>query len=426
MVDPLPQLTQYGLIKLRWLSVLAMIASALASPYLLGTRELLPPLLALTSVVGCINVCLLAAFKLERSLNRALPFASPAMQLTFDLLVWSIYIYISGGTTNPMISVFLPLVAVGAVVLSATEAWMFGLVAICSYSLLWIFHRPLILDDAVTATRLHLLGMWLVFVVSSLVVTWFLIQMTRAIRLRDEALAEAREQTIRNDWIVSLGTLAAGAAHDLSTPLATLNILLDELQEDHHNDSGLSQDLQLMQAQVASCKKALTQLTARTRYTRKEDDAPCQLGTWLNALGESWQTLHPEMNICTTVQHLPDTLGVLPDIGLERAIVNLLDNALHAGADRIHLSATVTAENGIQIIVSDNGKGISEETVNRLEKGLPSESSDGMGIGLLLGKASIERCGGQIQFEARHQEDIKGTVVIISLPHQSPIFKQTK
>lgn len=416
MTDPLPQLTRYSLIHLRWLSVLAMLLSALASPYLLGTHEVFSPLLALAAVVGCINLCLLAAFSLERA--EALPLISPGAQLGFDLLAWSLYIYISGGTTNPMISVFLPLVAVAAVTLETRTAWWFGLAAISSYSLLWIFYQPLRIEDAIMATRLHLLGMWLVFVVSSLVVTWFLIQMTRAIRLRDEALATAREQAMRNDWIVSLGTLAAGAAHELSTPLATLHVLLEELQAEHRQQPALYQDLQLMQAQVVTCKKALTQLTARTRYARQGDDRPCAVSGWLNQLGESWQSLHPDMNVVSDTATLPETLGLLPDIGLERAIVNLLDNALHAGANTIHMVARLDDTQWLHVTVSDNGRGMAPEILKRLEREEMNDSTDGMGIGLLLGKASIARCAGRIRFERL----AAGTQATISLPLHSPLF----
>lgn len=83
----------------------------------------------------------------------------------------------------------------------------------CLPTHLWFFHQPLAIADAYTATSLHIFGMyWLVFVVSDGVLVWFILQVTKAVRERDAALARAREQAIRNDWLVAMGSLAAGAA----------------------------------------------------------------------------------------------------------------------------------------------------------------------------------------------------------------------
>jgi two-component system sensor histidine kinase RegB len=370
LISSLTQLTQARLIHVRWLSVLAMFVAALISPNILGSGVLMPRLLAFATFIAAINACMQLALLFTRTSGEGLPMFSPLIQLTFDLASWGSYIYLSGGATNPLISVFLPLVAIGAIVLGKAQAWLFGIAAILSYTFLWLFYQPLAIADAQTATRLHLLGMWLVFVVSAIVVIWFILQMTKAIRERDVALAEAREQAIRNDWLVSMGSLAAGAAHELSTPLGTMNILIDDWLDDSRLSAEQRSDYQLMQSQIDTCKQALNQLTQRAGNPRSEGFGCVPAGTWLNTVLAGWSPSNPVA--CLVVQAEPelDQQAISVDITVERALANLLDNALGASATRITLEAQCQ-DNKLVICIEDDGVGISPETLQSFVDGRP-------------------------------------------------------
>lgn len=412
LISSLTQLTQARLIHVRWLSVLAMFVAALISPNILGSGVLMPRLLAFATFIAAINACMQLAQLFTRTSGEGLPMFSPLIQLTFDLASWGSYIYLSGGATNPLISVFLPLVAIGAIVLGKAQAWLFGIAAILSYTFLWRFYQPLAIADAQTATRLHLLGMWLVFVVSAIVVIWFILQMTKAIRERDVALAEAREHAIRNDWLVSMGSLAAGAAHELSTPLGTMNILIDDWLDDAKLSAEKRSDYQLMQSQIETCKQALNQLTQRAGNPRSEGVGCVPAGTWLNAVLASWSASNPMA--CLVVQAEPklDQQATSVDITVERALTNLLDNALGAGATRITLEAQGQG-NKLVICIEDDGVGISPETLQSFVDGRPVSSQSGMGIGLLLARTAVERRGGTLKLNGLPG---RGTRACLTLP----------
>ena len=111
--------------------------------------------------------------------------------------------------------------------------WPSALAAVAAYSALMVFYVPLPMSDATRATRLHLLGMWLTFAVSALMIAWFVVRMTRLIRVSAMPnWQRAREQALRDERIMAIGTLAAGAAHELGTPLATMSLLAGELASD--------------------------------------------------------------------------------------------------------------------------------------------------------------------------------------------------
>lgn len=412
MLASLTQITQVRLINLRWLSVLGMVAAALVSPNLLGSGDLMPRLLAFATVIGSVNVCLLVAATVYRGSADGLPVFSPLVQLTFDLAAWGCYIYLSGGATNPLISIFLPLAAIGAIVLGRVQAWFLGLAVILAYSFLWRFYQPLAIADAETATHLHLLGMWLVFAVSTVVLVWFILQMMQAIRERDAALGEAREQAIRNDWLISMGSLAAGAAHELSTPLATLNVLAEELLGDDRLPLALRPDLLLMQRQVEVCKLALTRLTQRAGHPRGAPENGVPAANWLRNVLAAWLALNPSASLVTGIPAELDNYLLSFDLAIERAITNLLDNALRAGASHIAVLAGLVGRS-LRVAIKDDGQGISALALQAFGAGQPILSGNGMGIGLLIARTAIEHRGGTLEL---CRQAGPGTEARISIP----------
>ncbi|MER2624458.1 MAG: ATP-binding protein [Accumulibacter sp.] len=411
MLRSLTQVTQIRLINLRWLSVSAMAMAAVVSPNILGTHELMPRLLAFSCSVASANVCLLFATLLYQ---HGIPMFSLWVQLVLDLTIWAFFIYLSGGATNPLISVLLPLVAIGAMALDRFQAWALGGLAILAYSLLWRYHHPLQISDSQRATYLHLLGMWLVFSVSTIVAIWFIQQMREEIHRRDVILAEAREAALRNDWLVSLGTVAAGAAHEMATPLATLNVLADDWTDDPRFPEGYRGDLALLRKQIEVCRTTLNQLANRAHPS--SSSGASTTASRIKGLVAAWHGLHPGANIELDVGDELEAQALFMDITVERAITNLLDNAEQCGATRIVVSAAVS-RNWLVISIVDNGPGIADEVLIALAKGLPVLSEKGMGIGLAISKASLERCGGKMTIERRVESGTLATV-ILPLPEQ--------
>jgi two-component system sensor histidine kinase RegB len=392
----LTKITQTRLIQLRWLSVVAMGLATLLSPSLTGSSDLIPRLMAVTTVVMCINAFLRLLAVLGSAQTPIHMWFSPVLQLLFDLISWGIYLYFSGGSSNPLISIFLPLVAIGAIALPKIQAWSLSLAAIVIYTVLWHFHQPLHITDLAVATRMHLLVMWAVFTASALVVTWFTLQMSHALRTRDAYLAQAREQALRDDWLISIGSLAAGAAHDLSTPLATLSLLVEDGLSHPHLPPELREDFALMQRQISVCKQALAHLTQRAGNPREGEVPQLLVPDWLHTSINAWQALHPQVSV-----RCSDLAGVsncqLPqDLLLERAFASLLDNAAKAQASHINIHACWRQEQ-LQLDVQDDGQGISTEALENFIAGAPSPSANGLGIGLLLARGTLERRGGQLQ-----------------------------
>ncbi len=416
MIDSLTRVIQASLLQLRWLSVTAMVLAALVSPLLLGPSELMVRLLIYAALIGLVNL----GFQLADStlgVAEAPRFFSPFVQLSFDLLAWGGYIFLSGGATNPLISLFLPLVAIGALILTPRQAWLLALGAILIYSFLWYFYVPLHIADFARAGTLHLFGMWLVFALSAVLVVGFILQLSDGIRRRDRELTAAREQAIRDDWLITLGSQAAGAAHELGTPLASLNVLADDLLDDDRLPPALTADVQAMKTEIRRCKETLSQLTTRADQALA-GQAPTQPAVdWLRRLLEVWQSRHPALVVAWDLgQNLNDHL--LPaDVALEQALTHLLDNARKAGASRIQVRADVERD-WLVVGIQDDGRGMPPAALDAFARRQPLDSTAGLGVGLLLGRAAIERRGGSLTFNAVDLRSVegRGTLVELRLP----------
>lgn len=396
----------HRLISLRWLSIGAMLGVLLLVPALLDIplpgRDLLPIVVALTAING------LSMLRLAKIVD-----ANPLelfAQLFIDLAAWSAFLYFTGGATNPLISLLLPLVAIGAATLPGPWATALAVLAVVAYSVLWDFNEQLDIYDSGLAVHWHLAGMWLTFSLSAGVIVWYVVRMTAALRSRDQALAEAREARLRSERIVALGNLAAGAAHELGTPLGTMAIVAGELARNPTLDDDTRADAELLLAQIAHCKTILGGLTLRAGSLRAEGSSRTAADAWLSDIIERWRSQRPRVPLFAHIDCGHPAPQIVADTTLEQALHNLINNAADADPSGIELEAGI-AEGALVVHVFDRGPGMPPDPANN--SGTPSS---GLGIGLLLAGSAAERCGGHIRFAPR---DGGGTIATLSLPLQS-------
>jgi two-component system sensor histidine kinase RegB len=339
---------------------------------------------------------------------------APATQLEFlahllaDLTAFAVLVFFSGGVTNPFVSLMLVPVVIAAISLRPRWVWLLAAVAGGYYALLLFVYQPLALSDPVAATGMHLGGMWFNFLISAGLIAFFVTRMQAALRTRDQELAALREKQLRDERILALGTQAALAAHELATPLATIQTTAHELATEFANDPDIGADCRLLEQQAQACKRILTQLAARA-----QDGAPATqpLDTWLAALLERWQVLRPDARIATMLPS--DSRDFTPPDGLEQALQNVLNNAADVSPDAVEFEAET--DNGTLVIdIADHGPGFTPEQkaqAGRVQ--FSGKQGQGWGMGLALTHATLERAGGSLTLTERAGG---GTRVRIRLP----------
>lgn len=264
------------------------------------------------------------------------------------------------------------------------------------------------LGDAFNA---HVLGMWLGFVISATVIAYFAVEMAAAIRLRETQLTQVREETLRNERIVSLGTLAASAAHELGTPLSTLSVVIGEMQ----NDCGSPEqkdNLTLLDDQVRNCKRILDTLISHAQET----PAVINIEKFLLGVLDEWQLLRPTVHYGYAVLSAQPAPQLRAAPALRAALLNLLNNAADASAEGLQIYLRWDAKH-IVLEIHDQGAGLTAETALRAGSAFFTTKEEGRGLGLFLANATLERLGGNVHL---YNREGGGATTEVTLPLQGP------
>lgn len=396
----------------RWFALPAMALLVMIVPGAFAIPLQQPPLLGVIGIAALFN-----AFAQWRVLRAETATAGELFsQLLLDIGALGALVFLSGGATNPLISLLLPPVAIAALTLTPRGVLAIGAIAVATYSLLMLYYVPLPMPDASRAARLHLVGMWLTFAVSTLMIAGFVVHMTRLIRQRDAELAAAREQALRDERVLAMGTLAAGAAHELGTPLATMALLGGELA----NEPGLSaagrDDVALLRQQIGVCKQIITGLSRRAGAERLENAARQPADRWLDALRQQWHAARPQAASQLTVAGAGAAPALVADPRLEQAVLNLLNNAANASALPLDLRLDWDGRE-LRIDIADRGPGFPPAVLARGgQQSFPAHAG-GSGVGLMLTRTAIEQLGGRLSLS---NPEAGGALARIELPQAAP------
>ena len=337
-------------------------------------------------------------------------------QLLLDIGILSALVFLTGGATNPLVSLLLPPVAIAALTLPAGCVAAVAAVAIAAYSALMAFYLPLPLPDASRAAQLHLTGMWLTFAVSTVLIAWFVVRMTRLIRARDAELAAAREQGLRNERVIAMGTLAAGAAHELGTPLGTMALLAGELSADPRLPADAREDLALLRQQIGVCKQIITGLSRRAGAERLDNVESVPADRWLDSLRQHWHAARPQAGSRLIIASDGSAPSIAADPRLEQAILNLLNNAANATPRPLEIRLSWCSEN-LCIDIRDQGPGFPPDILAAGGQTSFPAHERGSGVGLILTRTAIEQLGGRLTL---FNPDDGGALARIELPRAKP------
>ncbi|WP_265213425.1 ATP-binding protein [Herbaspirillum lusitanum] len=403
------------LLRLFWMRCVTTLAQGLlvaSAIYGMGLSLPLAPLCTVLGVMLAFNGLTWLRMRLPQ------PVREPELffQLCIDVSALSALLYFTGGATNPFVSFYLPALAVAAAVLPSAYAFGLALYSLACYSALTYLYQPLHIHDHDQATAYHLAGMWVNFVMSAALITWFVTRMSATVRSRDAQLAQAREQQLQDERIVALGTQAASAAHEMSTPLATVAVIAGELRIEAGRNNALTMyrdDLAVVEEQIAVCKTALDRMGMDVQVRQTDAVAPVRLSDWLRHFVDAWRLRHPAISIRLTLpQGAPDLLDMAParDQQLIGQIVQtLLDNAAQAVAENGKVDVVLSLKkdtvasavmNSAIIRVADDGPGIAPELLKRLGYEPVRSSTGGKGIGLMLAFATARQMGGKLTLAA--------------------------
>ncbi len=336
------------------------------------------------------------------------------IQLLVDLIALSLLIYFTGGSINPFISLFIIPIIFAAASLKTVYTWAIAIIALASYTTLMFFNVPLIHDAGHDDhLRLHIWGMWYGFILSAILVAFFVSRIARTLRDQDRLLAAIREEQLHAEQILALGTLAAGTAHELGTPLATLAVLSRELELDHAGTPELEQNFRLMREQIDRCKSILSRMASDAGQLQAESGYRATVDEFLHRLINEWRATRNDVELVQTFSLPVPGPAIIAEHTLGHAIINVLNNAADATSSIVRLDCECKS-NCLIIRVHDDGQGIARDVLQRAGYSVVSTkpAGEGMGLGLFLARTTLNRYGGHLQLENCADGGVTATITL--------------
>lgn len=399
-----------GQLWLTWLSRLRWVALFFQAVTLTFVFQMLDGFWSVAIWLGTMVVVLLAnIWVVGHSLNREVSSNALFGNLTLDMVALTTLIMIGGGPDNPFTTLYLVHIAMAAVMLPIGRAVTFSLVVLGGYTLLHAVHLPLHFErhpiDEFTLLRV---GQWLAFVITCLSVTSFVVGIAATLRRRSEQLLDARDRTARVDRLRAVGTLAAGAAHELNTPLSTMSLRLLRVAR-RHDDEATVRDLEVTRGQLDRCTKIVRRLLQGAGDPDAGDMERRPLSRLVDETVRMWSK---GASLEVVVEDGSQGLMVeLPRVAFQQALTNLLENAREAQHDvgvDTPLEVRLLREGGAGVVeVADRGCGLPDGGADDVGTPFYTTKATGTGLGVFVARQLADGAGGGLQYLPRRDQ---GTV----------------
>ena len=400
------------LIRLRWLAVAGQTVAVMVVHFWLSFPF---PILLCFALIACsawLNIFLAIRFPPTYRLSEA---ASLGV-LAFDALQLAGLLYMTGGMTNPFSMLLMVPVIISAASLPVRHTLILGLLVLVSASLLVFLHLPLPWSGGrdLPLPFLYVAGMWMALVSSLAFTGIYAFRVADEARTLATALASAELVLQREQHLSALDGLAAAAAHELGTPLATIALVSREMERDLPEDSPLREDVSLLRSQSQRCRDILRRLTTLS------SEGEMHIGRLpLSSLVDEVAAPHRAFDIEICLQPQPGD-GPEPVLkrnpGMMYGLGNLLENAVDFASSAVVVEWGWTAER-LWIAITDDGRGYSPEILARIGEpyttsraGSEQSSGGGLGLGLFIAKTLLERSGAAISFSNAYQDRLGARV----------------
>jgi len=399
------------LIQLRWLAVAGQVLTIATVSLLFHIRLPLSQMAGLLLFLTGLNLVGHLRLRARNSVSNGELF----LALGLDMAALTGQLYLSGGATNPFISLYLLQIILGAVLLQAWSIWTLVALATACFAGLTVVYAPLQwpIESASDLLDLHIAGSLICFLIDTVLLVVFIGRINRNLRIRDAHLADLKRRAVEEDHIVRMGLLASGAAHELGTPLATLSVILNDWRRMPalRADPDLIAEIEDMEGELRRCKSILTGILLSAGEARGEGPVVAGVRDFLHEILADWRANHPGVAVSYRNTLRPD-LRIVSDAALRQVVLNVLDNAAEASPSDIAFAADREGEDFV-LRISDRGPGFAPEILDNFGK--PYQSTKGRaggGLGLFLVVNVVRKLGGNVV--ARNLE--VGAEVTLRLP----------
>ena len=407
------------ILRLRWLAVLGQLAAIFIVAQGLEFNVEIVPCVSIIALSASLNLALQTAVN---PMQRLEPMQAAGL-LALNIVELAGLLFFTGGLQNPFSFLFLAPVLISATALPARFTFGLGLLAVACASMLFFFHLPLPWDsdDPLVLPPIYLVGVWLSIALAIGVTSLYSFQVTEEARKLADALAATELVLTREQHLTQLDGLAAAAAHELGTPLATIFLISRELEKTV-KDANFAADLKTLREQTQRCRDILSKITQLSSTGAPFDRM--KLSELIEEVVAPHRDFGVEIKVRIAVAAVAEPVGsrnpaILYGIG------NIVENAVDFARTTVEVNAWWNRET-IELVISDDGPGIPPDILNRIGEPYLSRrrSQDdgsgerrGLGLGVFIARTLLERTGAKVSFTNRTFPE-HGAVVQITWPRQ--------
>jgi two-component system sensor histidine kinase RegB len=386
------------LVLIRWIAVTGQAATVLAVRFGFGFDFKIEAALTAVAISAVLNI----VATLSHRGGARLGGREAAFYLAYDTMQLGVLLFLTGGLQNPFAILMLAPVTVSATILSRASVIGLSVLTVAALSFLALVHMPLPArpDVILHPQPLYVLGLWTALVSSTVFIagyTWSVAEEAR--RLRD-AFAATQLALAREQRISALGGLAAAAAHQLGSPLATIAVIAKELVRDLPADSPYAEDAQLLLSQSERCRTILAELSHGGEAEEGGAFARLPMSALVEAAGEP----HRTAGIAITYTAAPDGARAEPTVAPSPEIMhglgNLIQNAAQFARHEVGVTTSWT-EDTVAVDIVDDGPGFAPQVLARIGEPYISGRGGGsehMGLGIFIAQSLLERTGATLAF----------------------------
>src|SRR3569623_648922 len=419
---PRPDVRLHTILRLRWLAVLGQLSAIFI---VAQGFDFEVPILPCLNVIG-LSAGLYLALQLAFAPTHRLDPVFAAALLGMNIIELAALLMLTGGLQNPFSFLFLAPVLISATAPPSRYTITLGLLAATCATILGFFHLPLPWngDEPLVLPPTYMIGVWLSIIMALVVTSLYAFQVTEEARKLSDALAATELVLTREQHLTQIDGLAAAAAHELGTPLSTIFLIANELQnaaKDRAPDDPLITDVATIREQAKRCRDILAKITQLSSSGAPFDRMP------LTNLIEEVVAPHREFGIDLKIRiaagRPPEPVG-LRNPAVLYGIENLVENAVDFARDAVEVDAWWCMEE-VTIVISDDGPGIPPDLLKRIGEpylsrraaGDSRSGHRGLGLGVFIARTLLERTGAKVGFANRSFPD-HGAVVTISWPRE--------
>jgi two-component system sensor histidine kinase RegB len=395
----------------------AIVAIALTVYCLASILEIPIPVVPLVVVID-LYAALAVATVLRLGHSAPVTQLEMLVQLLLDVAFLNAVLYLSGGAGNPLALYYLVLVLYSATALPPRLVWALAGACVVSYAVLNSVHveLPQRLSADVNRT-LDYFTSALMYGFIAVLIVWFGVRLNALQRAQHERLRAEAEKDARERYLLGLATLSAGTAHELSTPLSTISVVVNELRDSESPPPDWKESIDMLWSQVQLCRRSLSAMAGTAGVERLGEVRSVPATELLADVAARLRALRPEVAFKLGI-HIDHDLYLRADHTLAQALMNFLNNAADASPGAVEMHAAQDRLNSFKLVIEvlDRGPGIAPELRERLGKSPIASSKapgSGHGAGILIAHAAIERFGGSVAISPRRSG---GTCVHIELP----------